>query len=39
MTTLAQDLGFVTPGQARHLRACMVCSIIQLQSVRSYLCF
>jgi transcription elongation factor SPT4 len=28
----ATDLGYTTPAQARHLRACMVCSIIQLQS-------
>jgi transcription elongation factor SPT4 len=30
----AADLGYTTPNQARSLRACMVCSIIQLQSVR-----
>jgi hypothetical protein len=28
------DLGYTTPGQARSLRACMVCSIVQLYSVR-----
>jgi transcription elongation factor SPT4 len=30
----ANVYGYTTPAQARHLRACMVCSIIQLQSVR-----
>jgi len=33
-STNAQDLGYTTPHQARSLRACMVCSIVQLQSVR-----
>jgi hypothetical protein len=33
----AQDLGYTTPHQARSLRACMVCSIVQLQSVRRLL--
>jgi len=28
----ATSFGYTTSGQARHLRACMVCSIIQLQS-------
>jgi len=26
------DLGYTTPGQARSLRACMVCSVVQLYS-------
>jgi hypothetical protein len=28
------DLGYTTPGQTRNLRACMVCSIVQLYTVR-----
>ena len=33
VSTAKMSTNYVVPGQARHLRACMVCSIVQLQSV------